>query len=182
MTKLKTKPNKDGTKTLSIDKRTESKVKNPPNIKSLKFARNLPVECNGCPYASEEQGGNGKCPKYEQDAMCVIRKDIAKMVDKYDVGREKNIALGRMETIMENETEKIMFYQTIEQHTGELNPEVTKRMNTIINLGKVIGEITTKERSVEVTKTFELSREAHEAIGKQIAQTIKITQKSVEPQ
>ena len=66
-----------GKKELVIDKRTLPK-KIPANFKNLNYARNLPPECNGCPYRPQELGGNGICPKFKADSLCVIRKDIAK--------------------------------------------------------------------------------------------------------
>ena len=63
---------------LVIDKRTLPNKDNKRRSKSLKYARNLPAQCNVCPYRSVEDGGNGVCPKYERDSVCVIRKDIEK--------------------------------------------------------------------------------------------------------
>ena len=168
----------NGKKVLKIDNRTIDKKKNPPNIKHLKFARNLPIECDSCPYRSIDDGGNGICPKYEPGAACIVRKDIAKMVDEYDGERDPNILLGRMEATFENESEKLIFYEQMEDLKGELNPEVTKRMNSIGNLGKIIAEIKTKERSVEIT-TKALPRNMHEKIGEIVAEKINITQKEV---
>ena len=165
----------DGTKLLKIDKRTLPK-KSAPNIKHLRFARNLPVKCNECKYRPIDDGGNGVCNKYEADAACAIRKDIAKMIDKYDGERNADVLLGRMEATFENESEKLMFYQLMEQGEEEINPEVTKRMNSVANMYKIINEAKTKNRSVEVTRTKELPRDIHEQIGSKITETIKISE------
>jgi len=156
---------KTGVKELVIDKRTLPK-KIPSNVKDLNYARNLPPECNGCPFRPQEVGGNSICTVYEKDALCIIRKDIAKLVDKCG-GR----TLDLMEAEFHNNFEKLMFFETMEDQTGELNPEVTKRINSLNNLGKVINEIKTKRETVEVTEKKTLSQDQiHE-----IAKTIKLT-------
>ena len=66
---------------LALDKRTLPK-KTPHNVKDLNYARNLPPECNGCPFRPIDKGGNDVCTEYKEDSLCVIRKDIAKLVDK----------------------------------------------------------------------------------------------------
>ena len=33
---------------------------------------NIPALCDQCIYRSIEEGGNGKCPKYEKGAVCGI--------------------------------------------------------------------------------------------------------------
>jgi len=161
---------KTGTKELVIDKRTlPHKV--PSNVKNLNYARNLPPECNGCPFRPQEDGGNGICPKYKKDSVCVIRKDIAKLVDKCG-GR----TLELMEAEFHNNFEKLQFFEVMEDQTGELNPEVTKRINSLNNLGKVINEIKTKRSTVEVTEKKTLSQgQIHE-----IARTLKLTKDDVD--
>ena len=59
-----------------IDKR---KTVSPFNsAKHLKTA-NIPALCDQCVYRSIEDGGNGKCPKYEAGSVCVIREDFVKL-------------------------------------------------------------------------------------------------------
>ncbi len=137
---------------LVIDERTITNTKNTRRAKSLKYARNLPAKCDVCPYRSVEDGGNGVCPKYERDSLCIIRKDIAKAVDKFGERTEGKI-LAMMESEFTDNFEHIQFYQALEKAGGELNPEVTKRLNTITNLGKVISEIRTKKETIEVKDT-----------------------------
>ena len=62
---IEKKDEKTGIKELVIDKRTLPHK--PTNFKALKYARNLPPECNGCPFRPEADGGNGICPKYKND-------------------------------------------------------------------------------------------------------------------
>ena len=162
---LEKRDEKTGEVELVIDKRTLPHKK-PTNVKDLNYARNLPPECNGCPFRPQEEGGNGICTVYEKDALCIIRKDIAKLVDKYG-GR----TIDLMEVEFHNNFEKLMFFETLEDHKGELNPEVTKRMNAISNLGKIIEEIKSKRSTIEITEKKTLSQgEIHE-----ISRVLKLT-------
>jgi len=161
---------KTGEKELVIDKRTLPKTNNPPHLKDLRYARNLPAECNNCPYRAEEEGGNGICKKYEKDALCVIRKDIAKMIDTFSERNSLKI-VDLMEAEFLNNFELIQFFETMENMRSELDPEVTKRINTLTNLGKVINEIKTKRQSVEITQKETLSDD----MKHEIARTIKLT-------
>jgi len=166
---IEKRDDKTGKVELKIDKRTLPK-KIPHNVKDLNYARDLPPECNTCPFRPIEEGGNGLCPKYKKDSLCVIRKDIAKLVDKYG-GR----TLDLMEVEFHNNFEKLMFFEAMEDHKGELNPEITKRMNAISNLGKIINEIKTKRETVEITEKKTLSEgQIHE-----IARTLKLTKDDI---
>jgi hypothetical protein len=151
-----------GKKELVIDKRTLPK-KIPANFKNLNYARNLPPECNGCPYRPQELGGNGICPKFKADSLCVIRKDIAKIVDQTG-GR----TLDLMEAEFHNNFEKLVFFESLEDQHGELNPEVTKRINSLTNLGKVISEIKTKRETVEITQKETLTEDQKHDIAKTV--------------
>tara|TARA_R110002126_G_scaffold111701_5_gene249611 strand:+ start:361 stop:888 length:528 start_codon:yes stop_codon:yes gene_type:complete len=159
-----------GEKELVIDKRTLPHKK-PTNYKGLKYARNLPPECNGCPFRPQEEGGNGICTKYEKDALCVIRSDISKLVDSHG-GR----TLDLMEGEFNDNYEKLKFFEQIEDMTGALDPEVTKRINSVTNLGKVIEEVKSKRNTVEITEKKSLTDDQiHE-----IARTIKLTRDDVD--
>ncbi len=152
---------------LVIDKRTVPNKNNKRRSKSLKYARNLPAKCDVCPYRSVEDGGNGICPKYKRESVCTIRKDIAKVVDQFNERNEGKI-LAMMESEFTDNWEHIQFYQALEKAGGELNPEVTKRMNTLTNLGKVISEIRTKKETIEVKET-RISKGKIEEIGRMIS-------------
>jgi len=156
--------------TLDIDKRTLPHKK-PTNYKGLKYARNLPPECNGCPFRPQEEGGNGICKQYKKDSLCVIRKDIAKLIDKHG-GR----TLELMEGEFNDNYEKLKFWEVMEEHSGELNPEVTKRINSMTNLGKVVEEAKAKRSTVEITEKTTLSQdEIHE-----IDRKVKLKREDVE--
>ena len=154
---------------LVIDKREISNKTKRHNVKSLKYARNLPVKCNNCPYRSEEDGGNGICEKYERDSVCVIRKDIEKAVDLFQERNEGKI-LAMMESEFTDNFEKLVFFQAMENAGGELNPEVTKRINSMTNLGKIISEIRTKKETIQIKET-RVSKGKVEEIGRMISMT-----------
>ena len=60
----------------NLVKENKHKTISPFNsAKHLKTA-NVPALWDQCVYRSIEDGGNGKCPKYEIDAVCAIRKDF----------------------------------------------------------------------------------------------------------
>jgi len=154
---------------LIIDKRTVNNTKNTRRAKSLKYARNLPANCNSCPYRGVDDGGNGICEKYERDSVCVIRKDIEKAVDVFNERNEGRI-LAMMESEFTDNFEKLVFFQTMENAGGELNPEVTKRINSMTNLGKIISEIKTKKETIEIKET-RISKDKIEEIGRVISMT-----------
>ena len=169
MVEFKTKVDlKTGEKELVIDKRTLPHKAT--NHKGLKYARNLPPECNSCPFRPESEGGDGICTKYKKDSLCIIRSDIAKLVDKVG-GR----TLDLLEDEFNDNYEKLRFFEQMEDMKGELNPEVTKRINSLNNLGKVINEIKAKRDTIEVTEKKTFSQDQlHE-----IARTLKLTKEDI---
>lgn len=171
-----TKNKVSGDKSLVLDKRTLPKTKNPPNVKTLRYSRMLPPECNMCPYRPEEVGGNSICSKYKKDSVCVIRKDFAKLVDKFDGQRNSDKVLLFLQAEYENNFEKLAFFEQIEDMSGTLDPEVTKRINAMSNMGKILTEMRTRRESLEVTKTDTLSDD----MKHQIAQTIKVTRDKID--
>ncbi len=166
---IEKKDEKTGEKELVIDKRTLPHDK-PRNVKSLKYARNLPPECNKCPFRPQEEGGNGICTEYEKDALCSIRNDIAKLIDKAG-GR----TLELLEAEFHDNYEKLKFFEQMEDMSGELNPEVTKRINSLNNLGKVIEEVRSKRDTVELTQKETLTDDQRT----EIARTIKINKEDL---
>jgi len=106
--------------------------------------------------------------------VCIIRKDIAKSVDVFNERNEGKI-LAMMESEFTDNFEKLVFFQTMENAGGELNPEVTKRISSMTNLGKVISEIKTKKETIEFKET-RISKGKIEEIG----QMISITKESTE--
>lgn len=153
------KDEKTGIKTLEIDKRTISKVNKPPHVKTLRYSRILPPECNMCPYRPEEAGGSSEfdCTKYKKDATCIIRADFAKLVDKFDGERNADKVLLLLQAEFENNFEKLAFFEQIEDMSGTLDPEVTRRQNSMTSMAKALNEMRTKRESLTITQTETLS-------------------------
>jgi len=166
---------KTGEKSLVVDKRTLPKTKNPPNVKTLRYSRVLPPECDMCPYRSEEEGGNGICKKYEKGSVCVIRKDFAKLVDKFDGERDSDKVLSFMQAEFENNFESLAFFEQMENMSGALDPEVTKRISSLNNLGKTLHEMRTRRESMKITQTETLSDD----MVQQITKTLDLTKEVI---
>ena len=60
------------------------------SAKNLKFA-NIPALCDQCVYRSIDDGGNGKCPKYEKGAVCAIRDDFVKFINELDTREPEDV-------------------------------------------------------------------------------------------
>lgn len=171
MVKLReTTDEKTGVKTLEVDKRTESKLANPPRVKHLRYSRHLPAKCNECPFRPQELGGNGVCTVYKEDSVCIIRNDIRKMFEKFDERNEIKI-VDLMEAEFQSNYEVLRFFEEMENMSSALDPEVTRRMNAVTNLGKAISEIKSKIQTIEVTEKKTLTDDQRQ----EIARTIKIT-------
>jgi len=173
MVKLVVKKKEGETKKLVVDKRSLDKKKDPPRVKHLKFARNLPIMCNDCPYRAKEDAGNGICVKYKKDSVCTIRTDISKVVDEYET-RNPDVILPLMEEEFMNNYTKLKFFETLEDMNNELNSEVTKRISVLDKLGKTINEMKSTRRTVEVSETKVLSEDKKD----EIRQLFRVTQES----
>ena len=72
--------------------------------KHLKYAK-LPAECDKCIYRSEEEGGNGRCPKYEKGAACGVRKDIKSFLDQINTRNPEDLKMLLDTMAKEKDTE-----------------------------------------------------------------------------
>lgn len=166
MPNLKVIKKQGKSKELTVDKRTLKKDK-PPHMKSLKFARNLPINCDDCKYRAKEDGGNGVCIKYKPKSLCSIRSDVVKIIEEYE-SRNPDIILPLMEEEFMNNYMKLKTFETLEDMSTELNPEVTKRIGVLDKLGKTINEMKSKRQTIEVTETKVLSEDKKEEIRNMI--------------
>ena len=139
------------TKIVSDDKR---KYISPHNsAKSLKYAK-LPALCNDCIYRSEEDGGNGKCPKYERDAACAIRKDIKKFLKQIDTRKAED--LGALLDFLTKQTmENVLIAFSQSKMDGNIPDRNTRsEVNSLLNIIKILKELS----SVEVSETREYDK------------------------
>lgn len=153
------------------DKRTVKNDDNKRRVKHLKFARDLPIKCDDCKFRAKEDGGNGMCVKYEQGAMCVIRKDAVKLFEEYQT-RNPDQILPLMEEEFANNYIKLKTFEALEDMHTELNPEVTRRIGVLDKLGKTINEMKSRKQTIEIQETKTLSTDKRE----QIAQIVRLTQ------
>ena len=148
---------------LKIDKRTLPKA---PNLKHLRYSRILPLRCNDCRYRPKEEGGIiGGCSVYEKGSLCKIRSDIRKAVEKYST-RNPDELLPLLEEEFVANFEKLKFFETIEDMTGTLNPEVTKRINSLNYIARLILKLKLKKTTIEMSEKTTLSDETKQEIAK----------------
>lgn len=159
---------------LKVDKRTLDKTSNPPNVKHLRYSRKLPLECDKCPYRPKEEMGNGICTVYKKGELCLIRRDIRKAIDKYGT-RNPHEVLPLMEEELEATYEKLKFFEALENMSGSLDPEVTKRINALNNLAKVVHEFKTIKQTIEVEEKHTLSNDKKSEIAREMTRILRVT-------
>lgn len=154
---------------LSVDGRTTPRA---PHKLNLQYARDLPVHCNDCKYRPIEEGGKpGGCTVYKQDGLCSIRSDVRKQMQVFGTDQPDHLK-QLIQAEVDRNFEFIQTMHSIEDMVGELNTEVTKRMNAITNMGKLLNEMNTKKNTIEIEERHTLTDDMKE----QIARTIRLTQ------
>lgn len=126
------------------------------NVKNLKYSRKITTKCNDCPLRDIDEGGDGFCTKYKKDSLCIIKEDIKKLVDKFET-RDVNTIMPLMEAEYKNNFERMLFFQTLEDMSNELNPEVTKRLNAMTNMFKAYEDIKRRNNTIEVEERHKIS-------------------------
>lgn len=150
---------------VGIDGRTTPRA---PNLKHLRFSKRLPVKCNDCPYRPKEEGGIiGGCSKYVKDSLCTIRADIRKQIEKFSTTNPDQI-LPLLQEEFEANYEFLKFWHTMEVQTGMINPEVSKRMNSITNLGKLIAELKREKTTIELEQHNTMSDDMRQDVAKTV--------------
>lgn len=169
MTKLRIEDRGKNKGELVADNRSKPNLR---NVKDLRYSRKITTKCNDCPYRAIEEGGDGFCTKYKKNALCIIKKDISKIVDKFEE-RDANTVLSMMEAEYRNNFEKLLFFQSIEEMGGELNPEVTKRINAMTNLSKAYQDIKLRNSTVEVEERRKITNDEVTEISRIVRQTLE---------
>lgn len=157
---------------LVVDKRTLTKVDNPPNIKHLRYSRKLPMKCNDCPYRPKEESGNGICTEYEKDSMCKIRNDTKKLMELYETSNPDDILPLVKEQFKDNYV-RLQLFSQFEDMSNQLDPEVTKRINAMNNLAKTITEMQSRKNTIEVEEHKSLNPEKRDEISKTVFRLIQ---------
>ena len=145
-----------------IDKR---KTVSPFNsAKHLKTA-NIPALCDQCVYRSIEDGGNGKCPKYEAGAVCAIREDFVKFINELDTRKPEDLK-EMLDMLAKLSFENVLMALTQAKMDGNIPDRNTKsEVNTLLAIVKSINDLNSK---IVVTEKTEYRQGDIENIFRQI--------------
>jgi len=149
---------------ISLDKR---KIISPQNsVKHLKYAK-LPALCDQCIYRSEDEGGNGRCPKYEKGAACAIRKDIKQFLDKINTRNPEDLKI--LLDVMGKEMAENVFLSLVEAQMDGNIPDKGSlaQLNSFLNVVKTLGEISDKITVTE-KKSFDSETGMMEELFRQL--------------
>ena len=135
-------------------KLNKHKITSPYNsAKHLRYAK-LPAECDKCVYRSEEDGGNGRCPKYEKGAACAIRGDIKKFLDAINTRNPEDLK-ALLDTMAKEMAENVFLALVQAQMDGNIpDRNAISQQNAFLNVAKLLVEL--GERiTVTEKKTFD---------------------------
>jgi len=124
-----------------LDKR---KTVSPFNsAKHLKSA-NIPALCDQCVYKSIDDGGNGKCPKYEKGAVCAIREDFVKFINELDTRQPEDVK-AMLDMLAKLSFENVLMALAESKFDGNIPDRNTKsEINTLLNVVKAINDLNSK--------------------------------------
>jgi hypothetical protein len=136
-----------------LDKR---KTVSPFNsAKHLKTA-NIPALCDQCVYRSIEDGGNGKCPKYEVGSVCVIREDFIKFINELDTRKPEDLK-EMLDMLAKLSFENVLMALTQSKMDGNIPDRNTKsEINSFLQIMKGLNELNSK---VVLTEKAEYTKE-----------------------
>ena len=113
------------------------------SAKNLKFA-NIPALRDQCVYRSIDDGGNGKCPKYEAGAVCAIRDDFVKFIAELDT-REPEDVKAMLDMLVKLSFENVLMALTQAKMDGNIPDRNTKsEINSLLNIVKSINDLNSK--------------------------------------
>ena len=124
-----------------LDKR---KTVSPFNsAKHLKSA-NIPALCDQCVYKAIDDGGNGKCPKYEKGAVCAIREDFVKFINELDTRQPEDVK-AMLDMLAKLSFENVLMALAESKFDGNIPDRNTKsEINTLLNVVKAINDLNSK--------------------------------------
>jgi hypothetical protein len=139
----------------SIVKEDKRRTVSPFNsAKHLKTA-NIPALCDQCVYRSIDDGGNGKCPKYEKGAACGIRDDFVKFIGELDTRNPEDLK-AMMDMLAKLSFENVLMALTQSKMDGNIPDRNTKsEVNTLLGIVKSINDLNSK---IEITETTEYDK------------------------
>ena len=138
---------KEGSIRITKDNKVEinkHKTVSPYNsAKHLKYAK-LPAECDKCIYRSEEEGGNGRCPKYEKGAACAVRKDIKNFLDQINTRNPEDLKI-LLDTMAKEMGENVFLALVQAQMDGNIpDRNAISQQNAFLNIAKLLVELGNK--------------------------------------
>ena len=134
------------------------------SAKHLKTA-NIPALCDQCVYRSIEDGGNGKCPKYEAGAVCAIRNDFINLINTLDTRNPEDLK-SMMDMLSKLSFENVLMALTQAKMDGNIPDRNTKsEVNTLLGIVKSINDLNAK---IVVTEKTEYRQGDIENIFRQI--------------
>ncbi len=124
-----------------VDKRKTVSAFN--SAKHLKTA-NIPALCDQCVYRSIEDGGNGKCPKYEAGSVCVIRDDFVKFINELDTRKPEDLK-EMLDMLAKLSFENVLMALTQSKMDGNIPDRNTKsEINSLLSIVKSINDLNSK--------------------------------------
>ena len=134
------------------------------SAKHLKTA-NIPALCDQCVYRSIDDGGNGKCPKYEAGAVCAIRNDFISLINTLDTRNPEDLK-SMMDMLAKLSFENVLMALTQAKMDGNIPDRNTKsEVNTLLAIVKSINDLNAK---IVVTEKTEYRQGDIENIFRQI--------------
>jgi|TARA_R110000824_G_scaffold8714_4_gene39436 hypothetical protein len=119
-------------------------------------AANIPALCDQCVYKSIEAGGNGKCPKYEEGAVCAIREDFLKFINELDTRNPEDLK-AMIDMIAKISFENVLMALTQAKMDGNIPDRNTKsEIKTLLEIVKSINDLNSK---ITVTEQKEFNKE-----------------------
>ena len=137
---FKIKPVGKGGEVILDKRKTVSPFNSAKHLKSA----NIPALCDQCVYRSIDDGGNGKCPKYEKGAVCAIRDDFVKFIAELDT-REPEDVKAMLDMLVKLSFENVLMALTQAKMDGNIPDRNTKsEINSLLNIVKSINDLNSK--------------------------------------
>ena len=123
--------------------------------KHLKTA-NIRALCDQCVYRSIDSGGNGKCFKYEEGAICGIREDFVKFINELDTRNPEDVK-EMIDMLAKLTFENVLMALTQAKLDGNIPDRNTKsEINSFLGIMKTLNDLNSK---VVLTEKAEYTKE-----------------------
>ena len=145
---FKIKPVGKGGEVILDKRKTVSPFNSAKHLKSA----NIPALCDQCVYKSIDDGGNGKCPKYEKGAVCAIREDFVRFINELDTRNPEDVK-AMLDMLAKLSFENVLMALAESKFDGNIPDRNTKsEINTLLNVVKAINDLNSKIVLSEKTK------------------------------